>query len=607
MIRRGGLALALALIAVQAQPAWGYTPAELRYLAQNFGLKPQQARQLLEMVDSQADQLQRLAGQQRIDARALRAAALRLGARNPNMTLPDFLRYAEGLAAQAAEARKKGEELRAVVEKLDPGETRRAALAALDAAELAFNEGRFADADQAYGKLEDLRRSEVQSVRAAWSEAVLARMAIAALGGDNEAASALADRAATQALDWGRHDAWRFRMADAGQWAERGKRMGDRAALERAITIWRDRVAPLAPRETAEEDWARTEILTASTLVVLASRSRGTELFDAAIAKFRSGQEYYDRRRDPARWAIIQADVATAYGLMAERDGGISRYVQSAEILKELITSIDRQQQPGIWGNAQQSMGLVLTQIGLRTSRIEPLEEGLKAYDLALTVIRPETRRLDWVGVQNNIGFAHRSLAELRPGTADIDRAVAAHTAGIAAIKRETDPMIWAQLQSNLGLDLRMKAERTNDLELFDRALQAHDAALLERTRERSPVEWASTELSRGMVLTRIGQWRKDPAALRAGEAAIRRSAEELTVEAAAYDWGASQFALAMVLASRAEIEGQADLAQEALRILTGATDFFEKAGVPHVAASGRHGIKVVKELIAKMQTTSGR
>lgn len=108
----------------------------------------------------------------RLDRRILRSAALRLGGRNPDMSPDAFLQLVTGVAEQAVSARDQIDRFGTLVKKLDPGELRTQALAALERGRAAFDAGRFEDAEQAFAQVSGLRLSDLANVREAWKESV---------------------------------------------------------------------------------------------------------------------------------------------------------------------------------------------------------------------------------------------------------------------------------------------------------------------------------------------------------------------------------------------------------------------------------------------------
>src|SRR5207253_108203 len=111
------------------------------------------------------------------------------------------------------------------------------------------------DADRELAALEILRRSESEAARAAWSGAVEARARIAELRLDFDSAEELRlaavreERALSTARQW-------LLMYDAARSRhQQGDLLGDNAALDRAITLFRDEVLPLVSRTERPHDW----------------------------------------------------------------------------------------------------------------------------------------------------------------------------------------------------------------------------------------------------------------------------------------------------------------------------------------------------------------
>lgn len=144
-------------------------------------------------------------------------------------------------------------------------------------------------------------------------------MRIAALAGENERASALADAARQQVRDWATYDEWSIASADAGQWYDRGDRLGDNAALSRAIMIYRDEVLPLAPRARTPRDWATTQQNLGLALAALGERYSGTARLQEAVAAYRLALEALNPTEHSYLYEIVSRNIASVQALIDSR------------------------------------------------------------------------------------------------------------------------------------------------------------------------------------------------------------------------------------------------------------------------------------------------
>jgi len=592
---RGLIAL---LLLVAPTSALAQSAVELREFGANFGLTPLQVRRLFALYDAQAMQLGGLADALRVDRRTFRAAAMRMGARDPNLTADEFLRLAESVAQQAASARDKIDDLGRLIAKLDPGELRTRALAVLERGRVAFGAGKLSEAEQAFGDLEYLRQSDLSQMREAWKEAVLAQMRIAALVGENERASQMADRAARQSLDWGRYDAWTFALADGDLWAERGGTLGDNAALLRAIGTYRDKVLPLAPRDDAPLDWAVTQNNLGNALRALGERESGTVRLEEAVIAFRLAQEAYSRAHSSQGFAEAQGNLGTALARLGERDSGTARLEEAVLAYRAALDVLKRDSVPMKWAMMQNNLGAALRHLSERESGTARLEEAVIAIRLALEELTRARGLPEWAAAQTNLGAALALLGGRETGTARLKEAVLVIRTALEDMPRTRAPLAWAKAQVILGGVLVSLGLRDHNATGINEAVVAFRAALEELKRDRVPQEWAAAQSGLCHGLTALGI-RKGTALLEEAVVACKLALDERPRTRMPLQWAMMQNNLGMALFVQGVFESGTAHLEQAVLAYRAALEVFTEQDSPYYQAKAQENLVNALALIA--------
>lgn len=469
--------LAAPLIALQAQgtlPEWGrpLAPAEGRELRAEIG---------------------RLSRRLGVRENTLLAIARLLGANLRNISFPELVQRVQSQAERAAGLQSQIGELRTQIAALTDAAVRGPAEQALARATAAFNEGRLNDADREFAALENLRRSESEAARAAWIDAVEARARIAELRLDYDAAEGLRYAAAREERRLSTERQWHLVMGAANARFDQGNLLGDNAALERAIAIYRNDVLPLALRAERPGDWAVSQNRLGVVLLRLGEREIGLARLEEAIVAFRASQEEHTRERAPYDWAMAQSNLGSALRILGLRGQGRARAEEAAAAFQAALEEFPREQMPSEWATVQNNLGNALGEISKYGGGTELLEQAIAAYRLALQERTRDGHPLEWADTQNNLGVALRNLGARESGTARLEEAVLAYRAAAQELTRERAPLRWATVQHNLATVLWTLAQRQERIVGYEEALAILSSALEERTQERVPLDWADS------------------------------------------------------------------------------------------------------------------
>lgn len=193
----------------------------------------------------------------------------------------------------------------------------------VDRALLAFDAGRF---DQVLRRLDDMAPIDGRSRTLPdplWGVIVQVRMLVLTFTADPDGAIAMLQQARRSRADADRKVRYFLAYLEAGTWYN----TGSREAYLKSIEVYRDDVLPLAPRETAPNDWAEAQVGICSVYVALARTVEGESRYaEEAIASCEAALAVYRREDQPDRWVMAQMFLATAW----EARGDDSAYIAEA-------------------------------------------------------------------------------------------------------------------------------------------------------------------------------------------------------------------------------------------------------------------------------------
>ncbi len=442
-----------------------------------------------------AAEIRRLSQRSSVPDPTLRAIAERLQTSSANPGFRTLIGLLQEKAAEAAALRRQIGALRRQVAELADPAMRSTADAALVRANIAIAEGRLADADRQLAVLGGLRRANTEQALKAWEAGVEARAALAELQFDFEKASTIRIAAAdTELLDSSLRQ-WRLLRGAADALYEQASRFRDRAALLRALDLYRNRVLPLVSKGTQPEQWAGTQNSLGIALLKLGDFDDSQAELEQAAEIFRSTFEVYRKDERPEGWAMAQMNLAVAlgalgaeYGKPGARDEAIAAYRRALEIYT-------RVGHPHEWAAIQGNIAIELatTDPGtwILSDDFDPLDDSIALFQEILTVVTREFDPQAWASVQNNLASTLQRRGWRHNGTRDLVEAVGLMRGSLAVTKRTEDPFIWADTQDGLGTTLNLIAERTQSRQLVNEAIAAHRAAMEVYSPSGYPADWA--------------------------------------------------------------------------------------------------------------------
>jgi tetratricopeptide (TPR) repeat protein len=452
-------AVPFSLRAQGTMPEWGrpLTPAEGRALN---------------------EEVHRLSGQLHLRETTLVAIARILGMRQRTIGFPELVRQVQSQAARAAELQSQLQALHAQFAALTDAAVRAPAEGALARATAAFDEGRLDDADREFAALEALRSSESEAARTAWHDAIDARARIAELQLNFDRAEELHLEASREEQRASAQRQWHDVMEAAEARHRQDDLVGDNAALNRAIILYREMALPLAPRSERPLDWAMTQNDLGTALSALGERERGTTNLDQAVAAFGAALEERTRARVPQEWARTQVNLGTTLRALGQRQLAAEPLERAVRAYEAALTEITRERDPLGWAMTQNNLGNALWAIGALGREPARLEQAIQVFNLALSERTRNRVPLEWAETQNNLGNALRTLGEIEPGVSRLEAAAAAFHSAQLELTYERAPLRWAMTQNNLGLTFEILGEREGGTARLEQAVAAYRGAL---------------------------------------------------------------------------------------------------------------------------------
>ncbi|MEZ5561136.1 MAG: hypothetical protein R3E86_21655 [Pseudomonadales bacterium] len=283
--------------------------------------------------------------------------------------------------------------------------------------------------------------------------------------------------------------------------------------------------------------------------------------------------------------------------LSAQRDNAISAYRGSTEWLKASIvsdrnlrSSIRPEVDPTRWALVNAQLCYKYRLLGDIAASEDDYQSAVQACEAVLDV-RPRAEfPQEWAAVKTNLGSAWlRLYAYARTLELAVERlhhAEAEIQSAAESISRERSPQLWAVNRRTLGtiyIRLGELSDGPDASTLFDRGVAELQSALEVQRPEYQPLDWALTQQNICLAQYQHG------ARLGAAGAALVREAmghcEEavrwLSPASAALSWGMVQNNLAASTAILAQLEGDANLLEQAAEAFAQAQRVYTRKRVP--------------------------
>lgn len=535
-------ALALALFVPVLSPAAAQTlPGYGR------GATPEQQRAWAVLEVKLRDDIGRLAERNKISRATLMAIARAVGETSPNLDLGTIVQRVEAQAGDVVKLNALVGELRTQIATISDPAQRDPGIAMLARAQKAIDEGRLADADRELAGLQYLRLSQLDGSQASWRRAVIARADVARLAQEYDRAAEIAREARElqrQAFD---QEQWLLAQHEADSYYQKGDRLGDNAALSRAITLYRDVVLPLAPRTTRSIEWGITHYKIGNAYRILSHRAlayeralelvnarkflrnkigkrlslsweigcynsvncydisdivgtsidhvRARELIAESISAYQLSLQEVTRERASSQWVAIQLALGSSLQRRAEIERGTAPLEEAVAAYRLALQEISLDRDSHIWVWTHRNLGHALLLIGKRENGTARLVESATALRLALQGSSRKAARLQWADILIELGTVSKLLGERESDTLRLKESLAAYQLALEEYTRTEEPRDWADIQHQLAETLFILGKREIDLKYLENSVSAYRLALEERTQDRTPFGSISTQV----------------------------------------------------------------------------------------------------------------
>ena len=355
----------------------------------------QLARQQFNEISNKLD---RIASDEQLDRRLVEKIAIEVLKRNSSFTHDELLTAVREQAKTARQLRDENEQLRTRIADLEKLAIHDLALAALDRAKAAINDGRFGDAEREYETLRRLGWGQISDGWTAWETAVDGQVKAAILAGENDRAAAIRRAAADEMradADRANRNAREQYEKLADERYQEGLVFGRSAALAESIAVYRQDILPRFSKTAMPADWARIQNNLGTVLQTQGQRTggpQGLELLAQAVQAYRAALSVRTQDETPIDWAGTQNNLGNVLSTQGERTGGpqgLELLAQAVQAYRAALSVYTQNETPIDWAMTQNNLGNVLSTQGERTGGpqgLELLAQAVEAYRAALNV-----------------------------------------------------------------------------------------------------------------------------------------------------------------------------------------------------------------------------
>ena len=299
---------------------------------------------------------------------------------------------------------------------------------------------------------------------------------------------------------------WRFQSERAITLCDLGRESFDDEPLLAAINLYETIAAELTDEVNEPGRWAITQADLGNALGILGQRQQGTYQLEQSIASYRRALTTQSPEHSPSEWAATQNGLGNALGILAHRQKDAEMLEQSLQAFEQSLKVRTQEQYAWEWATTQNNLGSVLQALGQQKNDPQLLKRAVEAYKQVLLAWTRDQAPLHWATTFNNLGTALRLLGEKRKGPRTLEQSVAAYRNALAERTRDRVPQQWAMTQNNLGTALQKLGERSESVQPFKDAISAYQSALKEWTKERSPMTWAMTAANLAFAQKSLGE-----------------------------------------------------------------------------------------------------
>ncbi|HEY9909734.1 MAG TPA: hypothetical protein V6D18_19245, partial [Thermosynechococcaceae cyanobacterium] len=210
-------------------------------------------------------------------------------------------------------------------------------------------------------------------------------------------------------------------------------------------------------------------------------------------------------QRAEIEWAEVLNDIGNLYWMLSRQTSQAELrlpYLEQAIVAYQLAaTKSDRQTQPHIYALVQNNLGSVYGDLAQHRDPAEALQQSAAAYEETLHYRTLEADPDRHAATQNNLGTTYWNLAQHQQPSQNLLKAIAAYQSALRYYSPTCEPLHYAMLQNNLGTafwNLAQHPTEHSPIDWLQQAIAAYQAALVYRTLEAMPTAYAATQNNLG-------------------------------------------------------------------------------------------------------------
>jgi tetratricopeptide (TPR) repeat protein len=247
--------------------------------------------------------------------------------------------------------------------------------------------------------------------------------------------------------------------------------------------------APTGKSTPAQLEEARRQLVTLTEEVVREFRATGDTYyanyqFDKALATYKEGLSYVEKKDLPTRWADMQWLIGLTNWQIGIRtkDAAIQEHLSEAvSRYREAQSVYGKGEFPEAWAAIENNLGTVLRNQGTRTggeTGTQLLAQAVEAYRAALTVYTKAQLPQAWAGTQMNLGTVLSDQGRRAAGTDStrlLQAAEAAYREALTVYSKDQFPQDWINTSSNLAEALFLSSQFTKTSDHLAKLLDSPD------------------------------------------------------------------------------------------------------------------------------------
>lgn len=236
---------------------------------------------------------------------------------------------------------------------------------------------------------------------------------------------------------------------------------------------------------------------------------------DASVQTLTNAIQAYEQGLHWADKAVISVpdllnDLGNLHWLQSryavQPEQAILNLQQSIETYQRALNQVSLRRQPDVYAMVQHNVGTAYGDLAQYTNPVEHLQSAVYCYEQALQYRSPDTHLAQYVATQNNLGTAYWKLSQHDHTNVYLRQAVAAYEEALKYSSPDENGLHYAMIQNNLSTTYWQLAQYENPIEYLQQAIAGYEQALTYRTLDY-PASHASTQNNRGAAYRQLAQY----------------------------------------------------------------------------------------------------